>query len=256
MSQNDIIESITGKTVQKKKSKIPARLDLLQSISGLFLALFIVFHLIFESSILLGKESMYSLTKMFEADFIIEGGSPLIISMLAIIISILFVFHAFLAMRKFPRSYREHLRLKTHAKMLKHTDTNLWILQITTGFMLFFLGAIHLYTMMSQPQNIGPYASSDRIYTDLMWAMYLLLLVSVVLHTGAGVYRLIIKWGIFDGKNPRRNRILSKNIIKAVVVFYLFIGLYSLATYMKIGYEHKDNYGERYHSTSEVNHAS
>jgi fumarate reductase subunit C len=256
MSQNDIIESITGKTAQKKKSKIPARLDLLQSISGLFLALFIVFHLIFESSILLGKESMYTLTKIFEADFIIEGGSPLIVSILAIIISILFVFHAFLAMRKFPRSYREHLRLKTHAKMLKHTDTNLWLLQITTGFMLFFLGSIHLYTMMSQPQNIGPYASSDRIYSDLMWAMYLLLLVSVVLHAGAGVYRLIIKWGIFDGKNPRRNRIISKNIIKGVVVFYLFIGLYSLATYMKIGYEQKNNYGERYHPTSEVNHAS
>ena len=256
MPKDQIIESLTGRTKEKKKSKIPARLDFLQSATGLVLAIFILFHLIFESSILLGKDSMYTLTKMFEGEFIIEGGSPIFISVLAMGISVIFISHAFLAMRKFPNSYREYLRYRTHAKLINHADTNLWFIQISTGFMLFFLGSIHLYTMMTQPGNIGPFASSDRIYSDTMWPMYLMLLISVVLHAGVGVYRLIMKWGWFDGQNPRENRIKTRKIIKMVVVFYLLIGLFSLLSYMKIGYDHQAHYGEKYIHSEEINHAN
>ncbi len=246
MLQDNIVESILGKTTQKRKSKIPAKLDFLQSATGLILAIFIIFHLLFEASILFGKDSMYAITKMFELDFFIKGGSPIFISILAFIIFAIFIFHAFLAMRKFPNSYREYLRLKTHAKLMKHSDTNLWIIQITTGFMLFFLGSIHLYTMLTQPANIGPFASSDRVYSDMFWPMYLMLLISVVLHAGVGIYRLIMKWGWFDGKNPKENRLRTRKIIKIITIIYLIIGLFSLITYIKIGYEHRDSYGERY----------
>ena len=240
------IELLTGKDSLGKKSKMPARLDFLQSATGLVLALFISFHILFESSILFGKNAMYKLTKMFEGEPFIEGGEPLIISALAFIIFSIFIVHAFIAMRKFPSSYREYKRYSTHRAMLNHSDTNLWFIQISSGFVMFFLGSIHLYTMLTQPANIGPYASADRIYFDGAWPMYLMLLVSVVLHAGVGVYRLIIKWGWFDGKNPRANRIRSKKIIQAVVVIYLFLGLISLGTYMKTGYDHKDDYGSRY----------
>jgi len=247
MSQEDSIdELLTGKNKLGKKSKIPARLDFLQSVTGLFLALFITFHILFESSILLGKGAMYKLTKMFEGEPFIEGGEPLIISALAFVIFSMFIFHAFLAVRKFPASYKEYQRYRAHRKLLKHDDTNLWLIQITTGFAMFFLGSIHLYMMMTEPEKIGPYASADRIYSDWMWPMYLLLLISVVLHSWVGVYRLIIKWGWFDGKDPRKNRKRSKLVIKALIVIYLVLGLVSLASYMKIGYDHKDDYGSRY----------
>jgi fumarate reductase subunit C len=251
MFQNDsTVELLTGKDKAGKKSKWPARLDYLQSATGLFLALFITFHILFESSILFGKEAMYKLTKMFEGEPFIEGGEPLIITALAFVIFSMFIFHASLAMRKFPASYKEYQHYRTHRKLLKHDDTNLWFIQITTGFAMFFLGSIHLYMMMTQPEKIGPYASSDRIYSDWMWPMYLLLLISVVLHSWVGVYRLIIKWGWFDGKDPRKNRKRSKMVIKTLITIYLILGLASLATYMKIGYEHKDDYGSRYISES------
>ena len=247
MSQKDsTVELLTGKDCEGKKSRIPAKLDWLQSVTGLFLALFITFHILFESSILFGKEAMYKLTKMFEGEPFIEGGEPLIITALAFVIFSMFIFHAFLAMRKFPDSYTEYQRYRTHRKLLKHSDTNLWFIQITTGFAMFFLGSIHLYMMMTEPEKIGPYASSDRIFSDWMWPMYLLLLISVVLHSWVGVYRLIIKWGWFDGKDPRKNRKRSKMIIKALIAIYLLLGLASLATYMRIGYDHKDDYGSRY----------
>lgn len=244
--QESIVELLTEKDSTGKKSKIPARLDLLQSVTGLILSLFIIFHIVFESSILFGKDAMYTLTKMFEGEPFIEGGEPMIISALAFGIFVIFIFHALLAMRKFPSSYKEYQRYRTQSKMLKHSDTNLWFIQITTGIVMMFLGSIHLYMMMTQPENIGPYASSDRIYSDVMWPLYLILLISVVIHTGIGVYRLIIKWGWFDGKNPRQNRKRSKWIITVLIVIYLLLGLVSLATYMKIGYEHQDEYGGRY----------
>jgi len=246
LNREYITELLTGKDSSKRKSRIPARIDFLQSVSGLFLALFIMFHLLFESSILLGKDAMYRLTKMFEGEPFIEGGEPMIISVLAFIIFSLFVLHAGVAIRKFPSSYREYRRYVEHKALLGHSDTNLWYVQITTGFIMFFLGSIHLYMMMTQPENIGPYASSDRIYSDLMWPMYLVLLLSVVLHGGIGLYRLIIKWGWFDGKDPRANRKRSRAVAKVLIGFYLILGLASLGTYMKIGYEHQDEYGKRY----------
>jgi fumarate reductase subunit C len=247
MPQSDsTVELLTGKDEAGKRSKWPARLDYLQSVTGAFLALFITFHIIFESSILFGKDAMYKLTKMFEGEPFIEGGEPLIITALAFIIFSMFIFHAFLAMRKFPSSYKEYQRYRAHRKLLKHDDTNLWFIQITTGFFMFFLGSIHLYMMMTSPEKIGPYASADRIYSDWMWPMYLLLLISVVLHAWIGVYRLIIKWGIFDGKNPRKNRQTARLVIKTLIVVYLLLGLTSLVSYMKIGHEHQDEYGSRY----------
>jgi len=252
MSKATIIESLTGKTMEKKKSKLPALMDKLQSLTGAMLALFVLLHLLLESSILLGKTSMFHLSKFFEGSGVIEGGTPLFIIGISLLISVIFVLHAFLAMRKFPNSYREHLRFRTHAKLMKHPDTNLWFLQISTGFMLFFLGSIHLYLIMTQPLNIGPYASSDKIYSDQMWILYLMLLVSVVLHAGAGGYRLIMKWGWLDGDNPKANRIIIRKIIKVVTLFYLLMGLFSLGAYLKIGYEHQENYGKRYHLEEEL----
>lgn len=251
MSQKDsTVELLTGKDRLGKKSKIPAKLDFLQSATGLFLALFITFHIVFESSILFGKEAMYRITMMFEGEPFIEGGEPLIITGLAFVIFSMFIFHAFLAMRKFPASYKEYQRYRAHRHLLKHDDTNLWFIQITTGFVMFFLGSVHLYIVMTEPGKIGPYASSDRIYSDWMWPLYFFLLISVVLHAWIGVYRLIIKWGWFDGKDPRKNRKRAKMMIKALIVIYLVLGLLSLGQYMKIGYDHKDEYGSKYISES------
>jgi len=246
MQKDSIVESLLGKTTQKRKSRNPAKLDFLQSATGAILAIFIAFHLIFEASILLGKDSMYALTKLFEGEFLIEGGSPIFVSALAFVIFVIFILHALLAMRKFPNSYRQYLRLKTHAKLMKHSDTNLWIIQAITGFMMFFLGSIHLYIVLTQPQNIGPYASSDRVYSDTFYPLYFMLLISVVLHAAIGVYRLIMKWGILDGNNPKENRVKVKKVTKVVVVVYLLLGLLSLATYIKIGYDHKNEYGKKY----------
>ena len=51
-----------------KLDRGPARADILQSLTGLLLVLFVWGHMFFESSILLGKDAMYWVTRMFEGE--------------------------------------------------------------------------------------------------------------------------------------------------------------------------------------------
>jgi fumarate reductase subunit C len=97
---------------------------------------------------------------------------------------------------------------------------------------------------------MGPYASADRIFSDNIWILYIILLISVELHATIGLYRLVVKWGWFEGDDYRKSRIRYKKIRNGIIAFYLILGIASLATYMKIGYHHKDNYGQKYHHSS------
>jgi len=232
-----------------RKSRWPARLDLAQSLTGLALGLFMWGHLLLVSSILLGKDSMMRLTHFMEASFLKPdepGGYPILVTFAAAGVFLLFISHAGLAVRKFPNSWLQYVTFRSHMGMLKHRDTNLWYTQVVTAFIMFFLGSVHLYIMMSRPDEIGPYASADRMWSDTMWPLYLVLLFAVELHGAIGMYRLAVKWGIFDGKNPRATRKRLKLAKSAITVFFLALGLASLAAYVKIGIAHEEQAGERY----------
>lgn len=234
----------------KKKllDKIPARLDFIQSSTGLILALFIMGHLIFEASILISNEMMYKVTLMFEGYYFFGERYPGIISFLAGAIFMIFITHAMIALRKFPSDYKRYKIMKNHITTMKHEDTSLWVVQIITGFIMFFIGSVHLYIMMTQPDNIGPFASSSRVVDELMAPLYALLLLSVVSHAFIGLYRLALKWGFMEGKNSKKSRQIFKIVMKTVIVLYLLIGLLSLTKYIYIGLNHNFSDGVKYKS--------
>ncbi len=246
---DQIIEGLTDRRVDGKKSRVPARLDYIQSATGLVLAIFIKFHLVFVSSILISKDFMHSVDKFLAGGLIVEGGHPIFVVISAVVLFIILIVHALMAIRKFPNSYRQYRNFRSHTDMFPHGDTQLWGIQIITGFILFFFASMHLYQMMSEPSNIGPYLSSDRIWSDNAWGMYLILLTAVELHATIGLYRLIVKWGWFNGKTYKITRDRLKKLRNGVIIFYLTLGILSLGAYMKIGYEHQDNYGEKYISS-------
>jgi fumarate reductase subunit C len=243
-----LIEGYLGITGNRKKSKFPAKLDYWQSATGLFLGLFMWAHMFFVSTILISKDFMYSVTKMFEGSFIFGEGKPIIVGVMVFFVFVIFILHAMLALRKFPINYRQFQILKTHTKALNHDDTKLWFIQVYTGFAMFFLGSVHLYILMTNPEKIGPYASADRVVSDFMWPLYILLLLAVELHGSIGLYRLAVKWGWFDGKNARETRKKLKKAKMMITIFFLILGFTTLAAYIKIGIEHKANYGEHYKS--------
>lgn len=229
----------------------PARFDLLQGLTGLILVLFMWAHMFLVSSILLGKDAMAFVTRLLEGEPIFGRSYPIIVSVVAFFIFSLVVIHAFFAIRKIPSSYREYRQFHAHMQRFHHLDTWTWYAQVLTGFVLFFLIPIHLYQVMMHPGDIGPYASADRIWTGHFWPLYLFLLFAVEIHAGVGIYRLVIKWGILLGDNPARARRRLHRIKWCLTVFFIVLGLLTLAAYMKIGFEHADRAGERYIPTVE-----
>ena len=184
----------------------PARLDLLQSGTGLALGLFMWVHMFFVSSILLGRDAMWVVARFFEGYYVFGRPLPWIVSVLVAVIFALFIAHAALALRKFPASYRQYRTYREHMQGMKHEDTTLWYWQVVTGFGLFFMASVHLYIMMTHPDRIGPFESADRVWTDLMWPLYLVMLFAVEFHGGIGLYRLALKWGWFAGPDPLATR--------------------------------------------------
>jgi len=239
-----IVAAGLGERVQK--SRLPARLDLAQSLSGLALALFMWAHMFFVSSILLGKDAMWAVTKFFEGYWLLGRAYPWLVSVAVAVVGVLFVLHALLAMRKFPATWKQYVTFRAHMKGMDHEDTTLWFVQVYTGFAMFFLGSVHLYVMLTNPDRIGPYESADRVWSGGMWPLYILLLLAVELHGAVGLYRLAVKWGWLEGVDPAVSRRNLKRAKWALTVFFLVLGFTTLAAYVKIGVEHQDRAGERY----------
>lgn len=224
----------------------PARMDLLQSLSGLLLLLFIWGHMFFESSILLGKDAMFAVSRMFEGEFLFGRPVPALVSAAAAIVFLIIVVHAVLALRKFPASYRQYQALHGHLGRMRHADSTLWYVQVVSGYAMFFLASVHLYQVFVLPEQIGPYASADRIWSGRFWPLYALLLIAVHLHAGIGFYRMALKWNWFGAAASAPARARVKLAMWCLIAFFLTLGSVSLATYMVIGRDHAPYAGERY----------
>jgi len=243
--KSDVIVGV-GLADLSRKSHWPARMDLAQSASGLLLGLFMWGHMAFVSTILISQDAMWMVTRAFEGHYFFGRSFPQIVSVIVAVVFVLFMGHAVLALRKFPAEYRQYRVFLGHKNLLRHSDTSLWWLQVVTGFLLFFLGSPHLYQMLMHPGAIGPYASADRVWSGMWWPLYLVLLFCVELHGGVGLYRLVVKWGWFEGVEPNRTRRRLTLLKWSITVFFLVLGLLTLAAYMKIGHQHRDRVGEEY----------
>jgi fumarate reductase subunit C len=221
-----------------RKSRWPAKLDAVQSATGLTLGLFMWGHMLFVSSILLGKDAMWTVARMFEGYFFFGHSLPALVAMVVAGVLALVVVHALLAMRKLPINFRQVRAFRDHARAMRHEDTTLWWWQAVTGFALFFLASAHLFVMLSRPGRIGPFESADRVWSDHLWPLYLVLLFAVELHGGIGLYRLAMKWGWFSVSEPAVTRRRLKTLKWGLTVFFLVLGLATLAAYVKIGIEH------------------
>jgi fumarate reductase subunit C len=237
----------------KKKSRLPARLDFLQSGTGLILGLFMWVHMILVGSIVLGPGMFNWVAKTMELAFLSDTGHgyPIAVFFAVSVIFTLFITHALLGMRKFPISWKQHRIMRDQMVMMKHQDTNLWYIQAVTGFIMFFAGSVHLYIMLTHPGSIDPYLSADRVVSSNMWFVYLILLICVELHGGIGLYRLCMKWGWLQPKNfksARESRKKLKQLKNRLTIFFLSLGLLALLVFIVIGIGHRDQVGQPYNS--------
>ncbi|MBG0779427.1 MAG: fumarate reductase cytochrome b subunit, partial [Desulfotignum balticum] len=159
------MESYIIEEYKPRSSRLPARLDLAQSGTGLILGLFMWVHMLLVGSIILGKGAFDFVAKTMELAFLSNTGHgyPIAVFFAVSGVFTLFIVHALLGMRKFPISWRQHRIMRDQMQMMKHTDTNLWYIQAVTGFIMFFAGSVHLYTMLVNPGSIDPFLSAHRV---------------------------------------------------------------------------------------------
>lgn len=229
---------------QRQQLRRTALADLGLSLSGIALTLFMWLHMFFVSSILISDEAMWTVARLFEGYYFFGESYPILVSLVAGLVLLLVVFHAVLALRRFPGSAAHFQILATHTRRLGHRDSSSWWLQFFTGIALMFLVGPHLYQMMAHPDAIGPYQSADRSYSGHWWPLYLLLLLCVELHAAFGVYRAALKWGWPRLRDPLRQRLWLHRFKWFLIIFFIGLGSLTLATEIKLGYQHRDRAGE------------
>jgi fumarate reductase subunit C len=121
-SSSDVIAGV-GLVDRARKSHWPARMDLVQSASGLLLGLFMWGHMAFVSTILISNDAMWRVTKAFEGYYFFGRAFPQMVSVIVAVVFVLFMVHAFLAMRKFPADYRQYRVFLGHKTLMHHGDT-------------------------------------------------------------------------------------------------------------------------------------
>ncbi|MGI2260277.1 fumarate reductase cytochrome b subunit [Shewanella sp. GXUN23E] len=209
-----------------------AKVDRLQSATGVLMGVFLLFHLHFESSILLGKDAFYHVVHLLEGSMFSDDGKgfPIITQIISVFMLLVFVVHALTALRRFPTQLGQWRALQSSLNTINHRDTRIWYFQLLTGAALFFLVPVHLFEMIQAPA-IGPNMSAERVYHDNTWLLYALLLPAVVVHAVFGLYRVAVKWGVTFQREKLRA------FAHMLLIYLMVLGIASLMCYLLIGSE-------------------
>ncbi|MCF1439592.1 MAG: fumarate reductase cytochrome b subunit, partial [Shewanella sp.] len=196
------------------------------------MGVFLLFHLHFESSILLGKDAFYHVVHFLEGSMFSDDGKgfPIITQTISVFMLLVFGVHALTALRRFPTQLGQWRALQSNLSIINHHDTRIWYLQLLTGAALFFLVPVHLFEMILAPA-IGPNMSAERVYHDNSWLLYALLLPAVVVHAVLGLYRVALKWGLTFQREKLRA------FAYMLLIYLMVLGIASLICYLLIGSE-------------------
>ncbi len=186
-------------TVPFVRPRRDACLDWLQMLSGAALVLFMWCHMILVSSVVISPKIMDGIAWFFEATYMAQVGGP--------IIFFAFIAHFVLAARKIPFTADGQEIAWAHAKMLRHRDTWLWIVQIVTAMIILIMGAIHMWVVLNN-LPITAARSAARVQSGGWLWFYFILLPLIELHVSIGAYRIGVKWGfITTGNRPKYKKI-------------------------------------------------
>jgi fumarate reductase subunit C len=159
-------------------------MELIELFTGLFLLIFLQFHLFAVSTIILGPAAFDRDALMLDKYYLSYIGIPLVI--LAILV------HGLVALRKAPWRYREMAIFIQHSRRLAHLDTWAWFVQIITGMTVLILATIHIWNTLST-WPIEAAKSALRIQSGSFSNLFLLLLIAEI-HAMVGLYRILVKW--------------------------------------------------------------
>lgn len=197
------------------------RLDFWQAISGACLALFICVHLVLEGSVVLSPSITNGIGWLLEVTYAAQIAAPLIV--------LLILFHFWIAARKMPFRAGELRVFVAHSRAFRDFDTWLWLVQVFTAVIILAGAFFHVYTVMTD-MPITVAGSARRLHNG--WLLFhAVFLPSIILHTGIGIYRLAVKFGVCR----RANRARWRKAVWIGMGCYLTLGVCALTRVWFLG---------------------
>ena len=195
-----------------------AWLELIQLFTGIVLLGYICAHICLISTVQISPETMNSADGILEALYITTWGSAGVV--------VVFILHGILTVRKVPASFGEFRAMRARSITLRHADTYVWWVQVTTAVVVVILGGIHLWvSLWDMPVHAAK--SAKRIFEGYHW-FYPPLIHAVVVHANAGFYRIMIKWGWMP-------RTASKWVAWLLTFFYVVLGMITIVVLYRLG---------------------
>ncbi|EGB16084.1 fumarate reductase respiratory complex transmembrane subunit [Pseudodesulfovibrio mercurii] len=198
-----------------------AALDWLQMLTGASLILFMWCHMLLVSSVVISPGVMNAIAHFFEATYMAQVGGPLIF--------LTFLVHFALAARKIPFRAEGQATIVAHARMLKHRDTWLWVVQAVTAMIILILGAIHMWVVLND-LPITAAKSAARMQHFWWFLFYMILLPSVELHVSVGFYRIAVKWGFVKSEQRKG----FKRFETTLFTIFMVIGVITLIRFITL----------------------
>ncbi|MGS0729892.1 fumarate reductase cytochrome b-556 subunit, partial [Shewanella sp. 0m-11] len=111
-----------------------AKADKIQSITGVMMGCFLLAHLHFESSILLGKDAFYTVVQFLEGGMFSSTGHgfPIVTKVFSVFMLVVVMLHAAVALRRFPAQLGQWRALRRHMAVINHKDSHAWFWQLAT----------------------------------------------------------------------------------------------------------------------------
>ncbi len=230
----DNIDGVNLKDAKRQSSKT-AWCDVLQSLTGGLLAIFLFCHMAFTSSIQISQDLFANLVATSGLKFLTGNEQAWAHVLLIGFITLLVCIHGLCALRRFPSSYRQCRDMKGHITLLHHFDTSLWGIQIVTAVVLLICVFPHVISMLTNPHGMDPWLSGVHAYHDGLIYTFIFL-VATELHGLIGLYRVLVKWGIWSGEREGLRKVM-------LVITLLMIACGSVTgyTFYSIGQDRVEN---------------
>lgn len=198
----------------RSPQQVLSRLDFWQAVSGAILALFVCVHLVLEGSVVISPNITNTIGWLMEETYVAQIAAPVIL--------LIILFHFWIAARKMPFRAGELQIFAEHSKALKDLDTSLWLVQVATAIVILFGAFFHVYTVMTDMPITVEHSHMRLIHGWVLF--YVFFLPCTILHTGIGIYRIGVKYGLI----MKSGRLFWRRVIWIGMGCYLLLGTCAL----------------------------
>lgn len=207
-------QDITMRATPRSPADVRVRLEFWQAVTGGCLALFVAVHLLLEGSVVISPSITNWIGWIMEEAYLAQVAAPAVLMLILV--------HFWLAARKMPFRAGEARIFISHSRALRDLDTWLWLVQIASAIIILFGAFFHIYGIMTE-LPITVESSHLRLHGG--WILfYTVFLPATILHTGIGIYRIGVKYGIISGAR----RCFWRKAIWAVMGCYFLLGCCAL----------------------------